>query len=240
MLRQVVISSRFNGPPNSGNGGYSCGVVAEGIEGTAQVRLRVPPPLGREMLLAADGQQATMTEGDVVVGEAVAADLDLVVPDFPDMAEAQEAGSRYTGLVEHPFPTCFVCGPDWAEGDRLRIFAGPVDGRLHASPWIPHQSLVDETGLVGRRHVWTALDCPSFFSNEGAPPALLAQLTADIVRVPEAGEPLIAIAWPIEAEGRKRWAGSALATSDGELIGRARALWIEPSGGLPNLQTSGR
>ena len=45
MMAVVSIPSRFNGPPLSGNGGYSCGVLAAFIDGPAQVRLHVPPPL---------------------------------------------------------------------------------------------------------------------------------------------------------------------------------------------------
>ena len=45
MSGQTLIASRFNGPPNSGNGGYSCGVLAAFIDGPASIRLHVPPPL---------------------------------------------------------------------------------------------------------------------------------------------------------------------------------------------------
>ena len=49
----------------------------------------------------------------------------------------------YPGLGNHPFPTCFACGPDRAEGDGLRIFPGPVGGASGdrgyvASLWVPH------------------------------------------------------------------------------------------------------
>lgn len=233
MRAATVIEARFNGPPNSGNGGYSCGVIAEGIAGTAQVRLRVPPPLGRPLSLEGDGTSASLQDGDLVVGEAVAAELDLTVPALPGWDDAKEASKRYVGFEDHPFPTCFVCGPDREVGDGLRIFAGAVDQHLYAAPWTPHPSFAEEGGAIGSRYVWAALDCPSFFSNPGAPPALLGQLTAQIARLPVAGEPVIAIAWPIRTEGRKHHAGSALATADGELIGKARALWIEPRDGLP-------
>src|SRR3982750_648655 len=33
---QVVIDSRFNGPPDSANGGYTCGLVAAAIDGPAE------------------------------------------------------------------------------------------------------------------------------------------------------------------------------------------------------------
>ena len=46
-VAQIVIKSRFNGPPDSGNGGYVCGVVASAVEGPSIVTLRKPPPPGR-------------------------------------------------------------------------------------------------------------------------------------------------------------------------------------------------
>ena len=46
----VMIPRRFNGPPDSGNGGYSCGVVAALLDAPAvEVTLRAPPPLEREL-----------------------------------------------------------------------------------------------------------------------------------------------------------------------------------------------
>src|SRR5689334_504274 len=42
----VVIDRRFNGPPASGQGGYSAGLLAERIPSDcAAVSLRLPPPL---------------------------------------------------------------------------------------------------------------------------------------------------------------------------------------------------
>jgi len=36
----------FYGPPNSGNGGYVCGMLVHHITGAAEVTLRSPPPIG--------------------------------------------------------------------------------------------------------------------------------------------------------------------------------------------------
>jgi hypothetical protein len=46
----LTIPARFNGPPSSANGGYTCGLVA-GLVGTevASVSLRAPPPLERPL-----------------------------------------------------------------------------------------------------------------------------------------------------------------------------------------------
>ncbi|HYC94980.1 MAG TPA: hypothetical protein VEB39_04695, partial [Sphingomicrobium sp.] len=42
---EIEIHRRFRGPPTSGNGGYVAGVVAEWIDGPAQVDLLAPIPL---------------------------------------------------------------------------------------------------------------------------------------------------------------------------------------------------
>lgn len=234
MRRDVSIHRRFNGPPGSANGGYACGVVAEGVDGVASVRLFVPPPLDQPMTLDGDGEIATLADGQTLVGEARSAELSLSVPTPPTMEQAREAVERYVGFDFHPFETCFVCGPKREPNDGLQIFPGSVAGtEIVASPWSPDETLLDSRGTVGRRHIWAALDCPSYFGIVGRPPAVLGQLTAEIQRVPDVGEPLVAMGWHDHSEGRKHFSGSALATHQGETIAMASALWIEPSGGLP-------
>jgi hypothetical protein len=225
---EVVIERRFRGPPESGNGGYSCGVVAEGITGVAMVTLRLPPPLDRPLTLTGDGERSRLTIGDRVVGEASRVTLELDVPEVPELDVAVESSRRYTGFESHPFEECYVCGPLRDPGDGLRLFPGRVgETTTVAAPWIPDESLRGVDGLVDRRHVWAALDCPSYFGLPVLPMALLGRLTAQIDRSPEIGEPLVVIGWPIEVDGRKSFAGSALATAQGEVFAKAAATWIE-------------
>ena len=228
MNADVIIERRFRGPPQSGNGGYSCGVVAEGVDGVATVTLRMPPPLDRPLTLNGDGEQSRLTDGERLVGEATKATLDLVAPEAPTLEAAIHASRDYAGFQSHPFPGCYVCGPEREPGDGLRLFPGPVGDTLTvASPWTPDESLRRPDGLVERRHVWAALDCPSYFGLFSRPMALLGRLTAAIDRLPEVGEPLVAIGWPIDTDGRKSFAGSALASLDGVILARAAATWIE-------------
>ena len=42
---EVLIEPRFRGPPESGNGGYVCGIVGAAAGEPVSVRLRRPPPL---------------------------------------------------------------------------------------------------------------------------------------------------------------------------------------------------
>ena len=46
MTDTLSIPAFFNGPPESGNGGYTCGRVAELVDAeVVEVSLRSPPPL---------------------------------------------------------------------------------------------------------------------------------------------------------------------------------------------------
>ena len=227
MQRDIVIDRRFRGPPESANGGYAAGILAEGVDGTAVATLRSPPPLDTSLTLDGDGKTSHLVDGEDLIGEAEAAGLELAVPVPPSLPEAAAASQRFV-VHEHIFPGCFVCGPERQPGDGLRLFAGPVEGSdLVAAPWTPDTSLAADGEPIDRRYVWATLDCPSYFALEGAPYAVLGRITAAIDRVPTVGEQLIAMAWPMGDDGRKRYSGSALATPDGEIIARAKAVWIE-------------
>jgi len=52
-LTEIIIDKRYCGPPNSGNGGYVCGRLAQHIPGGAEVTLRAPPPLDKPLDAAA-------------------------------------------------------------------------------------------------------------------------------------------------------------------------------------------
>jgi hypothetical protein len=220
----MIVPQRYNGPPDSGNGGYVCGLVAALLGGVAEVTLRLPPPLDRELeVVRADGR-VEIRDGDALVAEAESVDLQMVVPAAVSVEEAEAASARYAGFQHHAYDTCFVCGPRREDG--LRIYAGPVEGRrgVVASPWTP-------TGDVRPELVWAALDCPSGwavddFQREGV---LLGRMAAEIDRLPTPGEPHVVIGWRVGEEGRKCRAGSALLTAGGEVLARARSTWIVPS-----------
>jgi hypothetical protein len=220
----VVIDPRFNGPPDSGNGGYTCGLVAELVRGGAEVTLRRPPPLGRALAVERDGDAVRLLDREDVVAEGVPADVDLDVPVPVSLEEAERAAARYPGFERHAFPTCLVCGPARAEGDGLRIFAGPVDGRpVFAAPWrVPAE--------VDRRLVWASLDCPGAiavgFPERGE--TVLGRLAARVDAVPHVGSRCVVVAWPLGEDGRKLYAGTALFTEAGDPLALARATWIVP------------
>lgn len=215
-----MIDSRFRGPASSGNGGYSAGLVARELGGDeVEVTLRLPPPLDEYLRLDADGR---VWDDHALIAEARAGSVGLEPPEpvgWDDAVAAERPD------VDSPFPHCFVCGAERAEGDGLRIFAGPVAGRdVVAATWTV------SADTVGPEFVWAALDCPGAYATgvPGRGVVVLARLTARVDRVPQAGERCVVVGWPLGSDGRKHDAGTALFTAAGELLGIGRALWIEP------------
>lgn len=228
MTDTVTIGRRFNGPPDSGNGGYVSGIIGSLINGPAQVTLRIPPPMEKALHLLREGDTLRLMDGDTLVAEGIPFDLSLDVPEPPSFAEAEAAVPGYTGFVDHTFPTCFVCGPQRDEGDGLRIFAGPVEGRkLVASPWTPHESLAID-GELPEAIYWSALDCPGAFAVMTLEnPLVLGRMTAEIAGSVQPGEPCVVIGWSIGVEGRKHFAGTAIFNAAGDIVAKAYQTWIE-------------
>src|SRR5690606_12134086 len=109
----IVIERRFRGPPNSGNGGYSCGRLAAFVDGTAEVTLVKPPPLDTPLSVAdeADGTVA-LYDGERLIATARATTVDVEARTRPTFAEAEAAARRTFPASAHKLPMCFVCGPD--------------------------------------------------------------------------------------------------------------------------------
>jgi hypothetical protein len=240
-VTDLIIGSRFNGPARSANGGFAAGSMAERVPGcdgrAVEVTLRRPPPL-ETVLRVADSEGTTvLLDGDAVVAEAVLVDgeLDPVAEVPPDLAA--EAMQRYPGLRGHPFPTCFSCGPQRAQGDGLRIFPGPVDPAdrsLVASTWLPQEShaeigdVVDGVHRCGVATTWAALDCVGGWSEdlEGRP-CVLGRMAARLDALPVVGEPHVLVGRRLGAEGRRSFTASTMYDSDGRIVATARHTWVQ-------------
>jgi len=225
------IEDRFCGPRDSANGGYACGVAAALLDGDVEVTLRLPPPLDAELTAERTDGGAVVRDGDRVIAEAKPTTLALEVPAPVGFDEAVRASRGYPWFEGHPYPTCFVCGPERTAGDGLRIFPGAVEGRdVAAAPWVPDASLAGDDGLVRPAFLWAALDCPSWFGFGCLHPfdgmVLLGRLAARIVARPRAGDRCVAMGWLIARDGRKIHCGSAIHTDGGALLAVGKATWI--------------
>ena len=247
MSDTITIEKRFRGPARSGNGGYTAGSLAERIPAehapaTVEVTLRQPPPLDTAMTVTPVDDGVRLLAGDDVVAEAREVDGELHPVEAVAADVATAAMASYAGLRSHPFPGCFACGPDRAEGDGLRIFPGPVTGRADtvASLWVPHPSLavsgdVVDRGLerVGTATTWAALDCIGGWSEdlEGRP-SVLGRMTARVDALPAVGEAHVVVGARLRRDGRKTFTASTLYDVDGRVVATAQHVWIavDPSG----------
>jgi hypothetical protein len=227
---EFVIARRFRGPEESGNGGYTCGMVARFVDGPAEITLRKPPPLDVPLGVEPTDDGVEVLHGDDLVAEGRPATApSLEIPEPVSLAEAEAARTRYAGYERHAFPTCFVCGTDRA-GDGLMIHAGKVKGRdVWAAPFHPDDSLPAEGGMLAPEIVWSALDCPGAWAVERAAqdrPVVLGRMTAVLDRPAPIDGAYIAAGWPIGADGRKLFSGTVLFGAEGTRYGWASQTWI--------------
>jgi len=238
MTESITIERRFHGPPCSGNGGYSCGLVGSFFDGPAAVQLRVPPPLDTPMEVRRTEAGVELFHDDRMVASGRQAAVGIRIPEPPDFAAAEAASRRYRGFESHFYPGCFVCGPEREHGDGLRIFAGPVqqNGELADRPegmvaatWVPDDSLVDSSGKVSPEYLWAVLDCPGAYAFPEPPTGaiLLGELAVSIKGSVKAGEKCVLIGWEISHEGRKHYTGTALFGESGTCRAVGHATWFE-------------
>lgn len=220
---ELVFDRRYRGPLTSANGGYACGRLAALVDADeVEVTLRLPPPLDRPLSIERSGGVVRLLDGDALVAEARPAPLDVEPPVPVAVPEADAARERHVREELTPdFRECYVCG---VRGDGLEIRVGLVAGRepLHAAPIALLES--------GPEFVWAAIDCPGAYAVgvEGRGDIVLGRMTARVDRVPAQGDECVVASWPLGEEGRKLYAGTALFSSEGELLALARQTWIVP------------
>jgi hypothetical protein len=238
-MQTMTIAHRFRGPPNSGNGGYVCGMLARHISSAAEVVLRAPPPLETDLdVVEVEPGRWELRRGAATIAIGRATTLDMKRLETATYAEAVEAEKRTPVKPhQHLLPMCFVCGPDRAPSDGMRLFAGPLarqDAVVFAVPWRPYPSLAAADGLVASEFVWSALDCPTGyvcqFDRETRSfnhlPILLGTLSARIEGRPRPGERCVVTSWQTGREGRRLFSEAALYGEEENLLAFGRAVWI--------------
>ena len=227
-----VVPAARSGPPGCGNGGWVCGLLAERVDALSaatddlpavQVRLSAPTPVETPLRWEVDGEagdadvSVRLLDSETLIGSARRAPAPaLTVPSPVDLETARQAAAD-CDLASHPYPGCYVCGPDAADG--LHIYAGSVPGTsVHAAT----VTLPDE----GLPPVLAALDCPGAFAvGFGEDTLLLGTFTAQVLADVPRGRELVVMAWDEGREGRKRHCGTAL-LDGGEVLAQAAATWI--------------
>lgn len=223
-----LIARRFRGPAGSGNGGYTCGILAGEIEGIATTMLLKPPPLDTELAWERDGETVKLVspDGDVVgTGRPGEFKHEPLAPVSLD--EARDAMERFLGDAPHPFPECFTCGTGREVGDGLLLRPGPASEGVAASVWRPHENFASR-GVAGVPVTWAAIDCPGVWSAAYEDrPMVLGRMTGEVLAPPRVDREYISVGRVLREDGRKLDAATALYSPDGDLLARAEQTWIE-------------
>ena len=222
----VRIPTGLNGPARTANGGVAAGTMAALLDGPVEVRLSSPPPMGTDLAVErSDGWVvARAPDGTRVLAARSSTAPSVPVPEvYPDTVGDGEP------FPEHPAATCVVCGPTHPAG--LRLFPAPVPGHpsVLATWWTPPRWTVED-GRLRPELLWGVLDCPgalAIMHDAGEPTfAALVGITGELRAPVRAGEPVLVLGFTLEADGRKRGAGTAVLGPDGDVRACTRQLCI--------------
>jgi len=242
-MSTLTIEPRYNGPPDSGNGGYVAGRLGEALlrsvgEPTVgpgvpwvEVTLRQPPPLADTMHLESDDGLLTARHGQTVIATA------RLLSEPPDIAEAvpavsvdaaRRAEAGYLGLDKHPFPTCWVCGPSRLEHDGYDLRPGLLAEGVTACTWTVGTNAADDTGAVGAAAMWAALDCPGAWTAlQGETVIVLGRIAVHVGAVPRVGDTCTVMGRLLGHDGRKSFTATTVYGADGAVLARGVATWIQ-------------
>ena len=234
---RIVVGRRFEGPPGSGQGGWSSALFAERLPYTPTIALRAPIPFERPLRIEVvvdghrlvDDEQAGSDGGPLTIMTARPWTPDVPDTDPVEIATARAARAAFaTFVVPHPVPDCFSCG---TRADTMGVHACPIgDGRL-ATDWTVPEWAADVSSTTAA--LWAALDCTAAFYVGFVPEVrrvVTAQYAVEVLRPVVAGETLALVAGPGDHpggwDGRKRGACSIAFDADGAVVARARSFWV--------------
>lgn len=227
MTATIRIPAGLNGPRATANGGVAAGTLAALLDGPVQVRLSSPPPMATDLRVSDEDEWlvARDPDGTEVLAARSAPPPDVVVPALEPAWVGDGAP-----FAAHPAATCVVCGP--ARPDGLRLFPAPVvdEPSVLATWWTPPDWSIDDTGHLRPDLLWGVLDCPGALAimHRADEPtfAALVRIDTEVLAPVRAGERVLVVGFALEADGRKRAAGTAVLGEDRELRAHTRQLTI--------------
>ena len=236
---EVQVHRRFRGPPTSGNGGYVAGLVAEWIDGPAEVDLLAPIPLEVPLHRRRDDAEVMLFDArpDYARGRPLDDPLDFDLPGPPSRGRAGGGGD------ELPRPA----GPSDPRLLRLRHRTRPGRRPVHLSRRKP-ASRRGRGGMGSRRGTGgtrTAMSRNAISGRCSIAPAISACASRGRWRCwresrrgssgrsrPANG--LRITGWELSREGRKHHAATVIHDEAGEVVALSRGAWIEIESKLPD------
>lgn len=254
-MTAIRIGDRFQGPTDSGQGGWTAqrfvARIAEHTDRPMTVSLRAAIPLEVDLHIVRVAIGSPDDQRDDQHGVQRDVHWELVAPDggvimvaagwdaaFADttpvsIEDARAARHRFLDTVdEHPVPSCFSCG---RLPDSMGVHAGPIaDGSdRFATDWVVPDWAVDEQGDVDPGALWAAIDCCAAWwvgwSRERRV-ALTVQYAVEQLHPLEPGATYALVGWggdhDPEWDGRKRHAASAAFDAAGRCVARSVSFWV--------------
>ncbi|MFA5565209.1 MAG: hypothetical protein WC184_04780 [Acidimicrobiia bacterium] len=205
------------------------GLFADAARHPLQVTLRLPTPLDVPLsLVELDENKAELRAGEHLIANAEPTEFDLEVPPVPSLAQAAAAAEASPSHQVHG--GCFGCG-NRPEGEGMRVFVGPMEFEGHqivAGTWKPVSWMGRADGTIDPQYVLAALDCPGAFSFISADirASLLGRIQFKQLEDLALDDEYVIIGWQIGTEGRKMFAGTAVADQSGHVKAVAKATWF--------------
>jgi hypothetical protein len=228
----IEVDPRWNGPADSGNGGFSTGVIAGLLDGAAVVSLHAGVPLGAplEAHQGADRQVQVRHHGALVASAVPGEPFREEPPRRPTYDAAERARARHPWRdVRHHLSDCVVCGPHRVDG--LGVTPGPLEGddMILAAPYVPVAEHGSSHGEIDRPQIWGALDCVSYPAHLMAAQrlALLVSMSVHQLAPVRTQERYVAVGWTRRSGTRSHHTSSALIDLDGRTVASSRAVWVE-------------
>jgi hypothetical protein len=229
----ITVGPWFQGPTDSGQGGWTAHRLASAIDEPVTVAIKRPIPLEVDLTM-------TPVDNGWHLVDPNEPDQPVLVatpwtPDYADtepvsLADAADARTRFPLHDDHPVPVCFSCG---ANPDSMQVHSGPLAGGRWATDWTVPEWAVDADGVVDEGALWAAIDCAQawYAGNAGGRRhAVTVQLAVEVLAPLEAGATYALVAWngtyPESWDGRKRGAGGAVFANDGTCVARSSSFWI--------------
>jgi hypothetical protein len=229
----IRVGTWFQGPTESGQGGWTAHRLATAIGEPVTVAIRRAIPLDIDMtIIAVDDGWHLVDPAQPSEPVLIATRSDLIFADTTAVSinSAADARTRFPLHNEHPVPECFSCGTN---ADSMRVHSGPLaDGRW-ATDWTVPDWAVNAAGTVDEGALWAAIDCAQawYAGNAGGRRhSVTVQLAVEVLEPLEPGVTYSLGAWngtyDTEWDGRKRGAGGAVFAANGTCVARSSSFWI--------------
>jgi hypothetical protein len=229
----IRVSTWFQGPTGSGQGGWTTHRLATAIGEPVTVAIRRPIPLNINLAVVEVDDSWHLVDPaqpSEPVLIATRSDATFAETNAVSVESAADARSRFPLHDDHPVPVCFSCGTN---PDSMRVHSGPLGEGRWATDWTVPDWAVDDAGTVDEGALWAAIDCAQawYAGNAGGRRhSVTVQLAVEIFEPLEPGATYSLVAWngtyDTEWDGRKRGAGGAVFANNGTCVAHSSSFWI--------------